>query len=243
MRDSGAVQQRRRRFAVLIAVVLLLVGFSLYQEWAARKQTKIPEPSVTAPAGQTLAIQALGRLAVKNSVSQTDYDRDYFGSGWANANGCDTRNRILQRDLDAEILDADNCTVLSGTLKRDPYTGKQIVFTRGPGTSNAVQIEHIVALSDAWQKGADILTSGKRLEFANDPLNLLAVDGPTNMQKSDSDAAEWLPPEKNYHCRYIARQIAVKVKYTLWVTPAEQAAMKRVLQTCPNQILPIQGTL
>lgn len=243
MRNLGAVQQRRRRFAVVIAIALLLVGISLYQEWSVRRQAKAPEPQVSAPAERTLAMRALGRLAVRDSIFQEDYSRDYFGSGWASLNGCDTRNRILQRDLETEILDVDNCTVLSGLLKRDPYTGKSIAFTRGPGTSSAIQIEHIVALSDAWQKGAHTMTPEKRLEFANNPLNLLAVDGPTNMEKSDSDAAEWLPPEKNYHCRYIARQIAIKLKYTLWVTRAEQDAMERVLHTCPSQVLPIEENL
>jgi hypothetical protein len=237
MKSSGAMQ-RRRRFFLVLSIALLFIGVSLYQHWSAQKQNQTPQPAVSVPAGQELATRSLGRLAVKDSVSQEDYERDHFGSGWASTNGCDTRNRILQRDLEAEVLDADNCTVLSGSLQHDPYTGKAIAFTRGPGTSNAIQIEHIVALSDAWQKGATIFTPEKRQEFANDPLNLLAVDGPTNMQKSDSDAAEWLPPQKSFHCRYVARQIAIKLKYALWVTRAELSAMKRVLQTCPSQVLP-----
>ena len=96
-----------------------------------------------------------------------------------------------------------------------------------------------MALSDAWQKGAQQLDQDTRETLANDPLELLAVDGESNQQKSDSDAASWLPPNKEYRCRYVARQIAVKQKYVLWITQAEHDAMKRVLHNCPDQVLPI----
>jgi hypothetical protein len=104
-----------------------------------------------------------------------------------------------------------------------------------------VQIDHVVAVSDAWQKGAQALDVSTRAQFYNDPLNLLAVDGPSNQKKSDADAATWLPPNKSYRCRYVARQIAVKAKYSLWVTQAEHDAMKNVLSTCPGQTLPIEN--
>ena len=130
-----------------------------------------------------------------------------------------------------------NCVVDTGVLV-DPYTGKTINFKYGVGTSLAVQIDHVVALSDAWQKGAQKLDSTARYNLYNDPLNLIAVDGPTNSSKSDSDAASWLPPNKAYRCAYVARQIAVKFKYKLWVTIAEKEAMKRVLSACPKQKLP-----
>lgn len=131
----------------------------------------------------------------------------------------------------------ETCIVESGVL-HDPYTNSIINFLRGVGTSNAVQIDHVVALSDAWQKGAQKLSSSARYALYNDPLNLLAVDGPTNGQKSDSDAASWLPPNKSYRCSYVARQVAVKQKYSLWVTAAEKEAIKRVLAKCPKQKLP-----
>jgi hypothetical protein len=101
-----------------------------------------------------------------------------------------------------------------------------------------VQIDHVVPLMDAWQKGAQALSPTLRESLANDPLNLLAVDGPANGSKSDSDAATWLPPNRGYWCPYAARQIAVKVKYHLWVTAAEKDALGRILATCPNQALP-----
>ncbi len=124
----------------------------------------------------------------------------------------------------------DNCKVQSGKLN-DPYTGEVILFHRGEN-SNAVQIDHVVALSDAWQKGAQQLSFIERVILANDPLNLLAVDGPANQQKSGSDAASWLPPNKSFRCQYVARQIAVKQKYRLWVSVAEKSAMRGVLGAC-----------
>jgi hypothetical protein len=96
----------------------------------------------------------------------------------------------------------------------------------------------VVALSDAWQKGAQGWTGTRRTAFANDPLNLLAVDGPLNMQKGDGDTATWLPPNRPYRCPYVARQVAVKVTYGLWVTQAEKNAMATVLSVCPNEPLP-----
>jgi hypothetical protein len=150
------------------------------------------------------------------------------------------RNRILARDLELETFVSGNCKVATGTLS-DPYTGKTYQFVRGKGTSDDVQIDHVVALADAWQKGAQSLTETERIAFANDPLNLLAVDGPTNVQKSSSDAASWLPPNKQYRCRYVARQIAVKEKYRLWVTRAEYNAIERVLNTCSGQRIPTNG--
>ena len=129
--------------------------------------------------------------------------------------------------------------VLSGILT-DPYTATLINFLRGNSTSTAVQIDHVVALSDAWQKGAQQLTEAQRVSFANDPLNLLAVDGPANQQKSDGDAATWLPPNKSYRCDYVARQISVKSSYGLWVTQAEHDAMARVLADCRDTATPGQ---
>ena len=128
--------------------------------------------------------------------------------------------------------------MLRGTL-HDPYTSTTIAFLRGQSTSSRVQIDHVVALSDAWQKGAQQLSYERRTAFANDPLNLLAVDGPTNQRKGDGDAATWLPPQRAYRCAYVARQVAVKQRYRLWVTAAEREAITRVLRSCPGQALPV----
>lgn len=191
-------------------------------------------------AGQA-ASSVLGTLQVKGRAPKTGYKRTQFGKAWADVdhNGCDTRNDILSRDLSGvkHRFGTHSCVVRSGTLQ-DPYTGKSITFKRGQKTSTAVQIDHVVALSDAWQKGAQKLAKSVRTELANDPYNLLAVQGRANQQKSDGDAATWLPSNKGFRCEYVARQIGVKHKYSLWVTAAEKSAMERVLASCPAQTVP-----
>jgi hypothetical protein len=189
-------------------------------------------------ARQPLASTVLGKFAVKGRAPKTGYSRDLFSDGWGSKFGCDTRNFVLKRDLTSITWRAgESCLVATGTLI-DPYTGKTIKFVRGVKTSLAVQIDHVVAVSDAWQKGAQQLSSDSRYAFYNDPLNLLAVDGPTNSAKGDGDAATWLPPNKSFRCAYVARQVAVKAKYKLWVTAAEKAAIQGVLVKCPKQPVP-----
>lgn len=178
----------------------------------------------------------LQELAVKGRAPKTGYERTQFGNGWSEKDGCDTRNSILYRDLRNVVVN-ERCQVVSGTLS-DPYTGNSIQFTRGPDTSDDIQIDHVVALSDAWQKGAQQLSFEQRVALANDPLELLAVGGSANQQKGDGDAATWLPSHKPFRCQYVARQIAVKKKYSLWVTDAEKAAMIKTLEACPGQALP-----
>jgi uncharacterized protein DUF1524/excalibur calcium-binding domain-containing protein len=189
----------------------------------------------------TTALAALAAVPVQGRAAKTGYDRDLFGSGWVDIdrNGCDTRNDMLGRDLTAETFKSGtrNCVVLTGSLA-DPYSGQAIGFQRGQDTSADVQIDHVVALSNSWQTGAQGWDAGRRAYFANDPLNLLAVDGPLNMQKGDGDAATWLPPNKGYRCAYVARQVAVKVTYGLWMTQAERNAIATVLSACPNEPLP-----
>jgi hypothetical protein len=187
------------------------------------------------------AIEALATLAVKGRAPKTGYARSVFGQTWADVdrNGCDTRNDILNRDL-TEVRYKEktrNCVVLSGILV-DRYSGETINFVRGNITSMEVQIDHVVALSNSWQTGAFKLTLAQRTALANDPMNLFAVKGRLNSQKGDGDAATWLPPLKKFRCAYVAQQIAVKAKYSLWVTSPEKDAMTRILNTCPKQVLP-----
>ena len=198
---------------------------------------QVPAADDAQPASAGTALEVLATIPVKGRAPKTGYSRDQFGQAWADVdrNGCDTRNDMLRRDLSSLALKpgTGDCVVLSGVLN-DPYTASLINFLRGSSTSDAVQIDHVVALSDAWQKGAQQLSGAQRLSFANDPLNLLAVDGPTNQLKSDGDAATWLPPNKSFRCEYVARQISVKAGYGLWVTQAEHDAMARVLGECPD---------
>lgn len=189
------------------------------------------------------ALDVLATLTVKGRAPKNTYDRTAFGQAWEDVdhNGCDTRNDVLRRDLkDLTMAAGSSCVVAAGLLK-DPYTGQDIKFTRGADSSAAVQIDHVVALGDAWQKGAAQLNAQQRLSLANDPLNLIAVDGPTNVRKSDGDAATWLPPNKSYRCAYVVRQVSVKAAYELWVTDAELSAMQRILRDCPGENTLLSG--
>lgn len=218
------------RWEIRIALVVgaLLVGMT-------------PLTGAGAASEPGLAMTVLETLPVKGRAPKTGYARSQFGSAWADVdrNGCDTRNDILRRDL-TEIVykpSTRECVVATGVLV-DRYSGETINFIRGNVTSMQVQIDHVVALSNAWQTGAFKLSAEKRKALANDPLNLFAVKGRLNSQKGDGDTATWLPPLKSFRCTYVAQQIAVKAKYSLWVVPPEKAAMLTILATCPAQVLP-----
>jgi hypothetical protein len=249
-----ARRRSRQAWALLAAVAVFVAGgvgwfFTAGQFAAAEPQATGPrEAAVLAPGWMKAvpavlpvppgsAAAALETLPVKGRAARDNYDRTAFGQAWLDVdrNGCDTRNDILRRDLaEVAFTGGSRCTVAAGTFQ-EPYTGHLVSFRRGAGSSPAVQIDHVVALGDAWQKGAQQLTARQREHLANDPLNLLAVDGPANQDKSASDAATWLPPNKSFRCHYVARQISVKAAYQLWVTAAEKDAMKRILGSCPGQ--------
>ena len=242
---SGAAVIRRLTRTLIASTVLLLAGC------AADHSTDLPAapmPDSNTSAGG--ASRALGVLPVGGRAPKTGYSRDDFGQAWTDDvsvdgghNGCGTRDDILRRSMIEMAIkpNTGGCVVLSGRLE-DPYTGREIQFVRGPA-SLAVQVDHVVALGDGWQTGAQQLTADGRADMANDPLELLAVDGATNSAKGDADAASWLPPNRSFRCAYVARQIAVKTKYRLWVTPAEKDAMTDVLATCPGQELPVEAEI
>jgi hypothetical protein len=244
----------RQAWALLTVACIALLGglgwfFTAGQFAAAEPQTYGPSEAPVLAAGWMKAVRpvrpvpsgtavaVLDTLVVKGRTAKDNYDRSAFGQAWLDVdrNGCDTRNDILRRDLAEEAFEeGSRCRVAGGSFQ-EPYTGRAIDFRRGPESSKAVQIDHVVALGDAWQKGAQQLTAQQRQHLANDPLNLIAVDGPANQDKSASDAATWLPPNKAFRCHYVARQVSVKAAYQLWVTPAEKEAMKRILSGCPQQ--------
>jgi hypothetical protein len=194
----------------------------------------VTSPTPSAPRGT--AARQLAGLEVKGRAPMTGYDRDRFGAAWLDTdrNGCDTRNDMLTRDLERRRYDPKTrgCVVVAGVLD-DPFTGHLVEFTKGDG--HLVDVDHVVSLGNAWATGAFRWEIRKRAAFANDPMNLLAVDASANRQKGDGDAATWLPSNKGFRCEYVARQIGVKSKYALWVTPAEGEAMARVLDACPGQ--------
>jgi hypothetical protein len=188
--------------------------------------------AASSPPWVVTAKSGLAALPTHAAASMAGYSREAFGPAWADVdhNGCNTRDDVLRRDLAQVVLKAHSrCVVVRGVL-HDPYTGRTIHFVRGPGTSSAVQIDHVVALADAWRTGAARWGAARRLAYANDPFVLLAVEGRANDEKADADASEWLPAK--HRCAYVARQVAVKQRYRLWVTSTERAALKATLAHC-----------
>ena len=233
---------RLRRFLVIIGsfiVVLIwvLVNPESYDEIFTRVENdgiEVPATNVTEELNDSgsLATEILEKLEVKGRAPKTGYARTEFYDGWPLVDGCSLRQRILKRELgDSAVL--EGCNVVAGEFD-EAYTGRHIVMNSRDDVSK-IQIDHVVALSDAWQKGAQYMDYETRNRIATDPLNLLAVDGEANEQKSDGDAATWLPANKKFRCQYVARQVSVKYKYSLWVTKAEKEAIIRVLNNCPNE--------
>lgn len=192
------------------------------------------------------ALVALAALPVKGRAPMTGYDRSQFGTEWDDSvgdftwtrNGCDTRNDVLARDLRHKSVESNGCVVTSGVLAYEPYTGQtDRVFVAGGTYEQSFDVEHIVALGNAWATGAQQLSATERAELANDPINLYLADPSLNRSKGDADFATWLPPNKDFRCSYAARQIRVKAKYGLWVAAPEKAALERVLSACPNEPL------
>ncbi|MGO1544430.1 MAG: HNH endonuclease family protein [Gulosibacter sp.] len=240
--------RRIHRFVAPFALAgLLLTGCAAeFGDAAAPAESGLPElaeelldaPGQPGPESASLAANALEVLDTIPMAERTEWDgyfqRDeYFGEGWADLDGdrCNTRQELLAEHLEDVAMNRDGCRVDSGVL-HDPYTGQTVEFQRGQDTSDDVQIDHVVALYNAWRTGAQDLTQEERLQLANDPLNLQPTVDWANDEKESSDASQWLPPDESYQCTYVARQIAVKATYELWVTSAEDAAMREVLEDC-----------
>jgi hypothetical protein len=249
---------RRRGLAVVLAILVIaaVAGALYWQERSLRERTSGPSPTWRAeptstsasgpppppPSGDPsrfdTARQRLGQLEVRGWDRTTDFKRSQFGKAWSDdvdvefgRNGCNTRDDILRRDLKNLVVRPRTCYAQTGTLV-DPYSGVTIEFTRSPETSKAVEIDHVVALADAWYKGARSWDPQRRLDFANDPRNLLAVSPKANFDKAFRDAASWLPPNEAFRCDFVARQIEVKSAYGLWLAAKEKKAMAAVLARC-----------
>jgi hypothetical protein len=254
---AGAADKRRRRrrgFAAMLGLILIgaVAGVLLWQNrsagslsgpsptWRADEPSGMPSVSGAMPRSPRFdaARRQLKDLPVRGWDRTSDFERLQFGKAWSDdvdvefgRNGCNTRDDILRRDLKDLVVRPFTCFAQSGTLV-DPYTGSVIAFVRGPKTSNSVEIDHVVALADAWYKGARAWDPQRRLDFANDPRNLLAVSPEANFSKAFRDAASWLPPNEAFRCDFVARQIEVKSAYGLWLSAKEKKAMTDVMADC-----------
>ena len=248
----NSAQRRRRRRAVLalviVAAVIVLVVWG--RDWIDRSSgpsassrastsatSSAPAAAVRTPRFDAARAQ-LAALQIKSWDRAQDFKRYRFGQAWSDDvnvefghNGCDTRDDILRRDLANLVVRPGTCFAQSGTL-HDPYTGTTIAFVRGPDTSDSVEIDHVVSLADAWYKGARLWDAQRRMDFANDPINLLAVSPKANFDKAFRDAASWLPPNEAFRCDFVARQVNVKTVYGLWVSGKEKQAIADVLAGC-----------
>jgi len=229
---------RHYRARRLVAAVILLGGIAAWLVISPQSYEQEPASEPAAATTDTdsdspLATEILAKLETKGRAPKTGYARTEFYNDWPNVDGCSLRQKIIRREM-GETAVMDGCDVVAGEYT-EPYTGSYVKFYQKADFSKKVQIDHIVALSDAWQTGAQYKTAEERYAMATDPLNLIAADASANMTKSDGDAATWLPPNKAFRCEYVARQIAVKYKYALWVTSAEREAMVKVLEKCPQQ--------
>jgi hypothetical protein len=241
MIERFPVIHKKRRASALVASLVLSTGaISCSAQHETREPTPHPAPNIptnveVVKVSTDDVLRSLGSLAIKGRAPKTGYSRDQFGNNWTEVGQCDTRDRILRRDLTQIVVD-DKCEVQSGKLQ-DPYTNVSIDFIQGSkAADHSVDIDHVVSLSDAWQKGAQGFTPQRRVQFANDGLNLLATKASVNRSKGDGDFATWKPGTKTAQCNLAARQILVKDRYELWVTQAEHDDMTRALNTCPDQV-------
>ena len=217
-------------FAALAVIVAVGVG---------------PPPDRSAGVPQERVAQARAALAEIGVLAArpphaADYDRAAFGADWTDAsdapgggNGCDTRNDVLARDLEVtgHVAIASCPRAVAAGILTSPYTGRRIVFERGRGSS-AVQIDHVVPLSYAWDLGARGWTRARRTRFANDPANLVAVDGPSNLDKSDAEPARWMPPLAGFACQYAVQFVLVLRSYGLPIDAPSRAVVVAALADC-----------
>ena len=224
---------RVRRIIVGLLALGALAGWIIINPASYQPEIIAADPVAVNPQDGTLAINVLETLAIKGRAPKTGYARTEFYQAWPAIDGCNLRQRIIKREV-GDSARLDGCDVIAGTFV-EAYTGETRTYNSKAEFSKNIQIDHIVALSDAWQKGAQQLSADERYQLATDPLNLIAADASANQQKSDGDAATWLPKNKPFRCAYVARQISVKKKYSLWVTQAEHDAMKNILSACPAE--------
>jgi hypothetical protein len=226
-----------------VAAALALVVAYQVVTWSAGERSREFVARGDLPTVQPGADVLAGITLLPARIHRYDYRRAAFGDAWTDDNdapgghnGCDTRDDILNRDLvDKTYVAIKRCpdAVATGTL-HDPYTSTTIAFQRGAKVGESVQIDHIVPLALAWDMGAYNWSFSQRLRFANDPANLLAVQGQANQDKGDSQPGLWMPPNTAFHCQYAMQFIAVLRGYQLPADDSSAPVLQRAAGTCPG---------
>jgi uncharacterized protein DUF1524 len=234
------VTRNQLSWLVLTVALVVAVAFQVVTTAGDRSQF-VAQADIPTVAPGTDVLAGVAEVPVR--IRGYDYHRDAFGDTWTDDNpapgghnGCDTRNDILNRDLvDKTYVSIKRCptAVATGTL-HDPYTNDTIAFVRGAQVGAAVQIDHIVPLALAWDLGARNWTDDMRLRFANDPANLIAVQGQANQDKGDKEPAVWMPPNAAFRCQYAMQFIAVLRGYALPIDQPSADVLRQAADTCPK---------
>lgn len=240
-RSRTPARRRWRRFFAT-SVVLAAVAAAGLALWLDRQPSANENsPAAADPTGTVLpdaqrARADLESLTVAWNRNWESYERNAFGPGWSGhggepalASGCTAREDVFRRDLiDVRMAQSNPCMVLSGTLV-DPYTGERLPYDRFK--ASGIEIDHVVALGDAWRSGASQWDRERRQNFANDVGNLLAVQKQANQDKGSKTPDQW-KPRQEYQCDYARRWVAVKARWNLTVQPTEKSALVDMLGTC-----------
>lgn len=218
---------------VTIALAGPLAGAAQSSEASGLHSTSaaaVKTDATSAPASPTRASIVLKTLAVR-SESRSGYQRTLFNH-WRDADGdsCDTREEVLIRQSQVSAQVGPGCRVYSGRWT----SAYDAVVVTDPST---LDIDHVVALAEAWDSGASRWSFTTRQAFANDLAftgSLIAVTASSNRSKSDRDPAEWLPGNSAYRCTYVTTWIAVKYRWSLSIDSAEKSALQRQVTACGN---------
>jgi len=175
---------------------------------------------------------------------KTGYKREYF-KHWVDedSDGCNTREEVLIRDSTTKPqVDRYGCKVIAGNWY-SPYDARKLT------EPSDIDIDHMVALKEAWDSGANVWSASTRQRFANDltdSRSLIAVTDSVNRSKGDRDPSNWLPPNRGYWCEYLSRWVAVKARWGLSMDQSEAGRVRKLLQndcatTAIAPITPVGG--
>jgi hypothetical protein len=216
---SAVYARRIRRIAVLAATSALAATGLLATAPAAQASPPTPVSAATART-------YLGQLTVKAESSSSGYSRDLFPHWSTQSGSCNTREVVLKRD-GTNVQQNSSCAAVSGRW----YSEYDDAIW---SAASDVDIDHVVALSEAWRSGAAGWTTSKRQQFANDLTRpqLIAVTDNVNQAKGDLDPAEWLPSRTAYRCTYARMWVHVKHYWGLSVDSAEKSVLQSLLNNC-----------